>query len=308
MENDVKQKHVAILGAGISGLTAAFRLKEKGHKVTVLEKQLRVGGSIQTIIDNGFLVELGPNSALETTPLIKKLAADLGIADQMIYANQSADKRFILKDGVLHTVPMSPLKFFGSSLFSFRSKLRLLKEPFVARGSGADESLASFVKRRFGGEFLDYAVNPFVAGVYAGDPEDLSVAAAFPKLHQLEVEHGSVLKGAIAGKKERKRKAKKGEVSKQSARLFTFKKGLSTLTEALFDRLKDDVITNADVNCLKTGDGTNGEGAFQVFYEISGETRELRSDAVIISVPAYVAAGLIAKIDETLSERLAEGV
>ena len=156
--------NVIVVGAGISGLTLAWRLHQSGVNVTVLEKNPYPGGTIRTVIDGDWLVESGPNSALDTTPLFQQLFASLGLGDHVRYANAAADKRYILRRGKLHALPMSAGAFLRSSLWTVPGKLRLLKEPFVGKAV-KEESIAEFVDRRLGREFLDYAINPFVAGV-----------------------------------------------------------------------------------------------------------------------------------------------
>ncbi len=163
-------QRVVIIGGGISGLTAAWWLYKGGADVTVLERNTFVGGTMQTLHEDGWLIETGPNSALETTPLFTEMFEGLGILDQRLYADERSNKRYILRNGTLHVLPMSPQAFLASSLWTLTGKLRLLKEPFVGRAE-KEETIAEFVERRLGREFLDYAINPFVAGVYAGNPE-----------------------------------------------------------------------------------------------------------------------------------------
>jgi oxygen-dependent protoporphyrinogen oxidase len=157
-------RDVVIVGAGISGLTVAYYLRRAGVSLTVLDPGDAPGGTMQTLTDGGWMVETGPNSALETTPLFGEMFDGLGIAGERLYAEPAADRRYILRDGVLHPLPMSPGAFVRSSLWSVAGKLRLMKEPFVGRAT-EEETVAQFVRRRLGGEFLDYAINPFVAGV-----------------------------------------------------------------------------------------------------------------------------------------------
>jgi len=225
---------VAILGAGITGLTAAFELKRRGVEVVVFEASDRVGGVIQTIHENGFLVECGPNSILDTHPNIGKLISAIGLNNQKLPANSSAQNRFIVRNGNSIVLPSSPLSFFTSAAFSTKAKLRLLREPFIKSKSNELESLANFVLRRLGQEFLDYAINPFVGGIYAGDPEKLSTAHAFPKLYALEQKHGSLIKGAIKGAKERKKRA---DVASKDAKMFTFTDGMKVLPLRLAEKL-----------------------------------------------------------------------
>src|SRR5690606_10666774 len=180
-------KKIVILGAGITGLTTAYLLNKEGFDVTVLEKKNEVGGSMESVWIDGCLFDRGPNSGLETTPLLAKLVDELNLKDELLYGSREANKRYILRGSKLHPLPMSPMAFFKTDLFSLKAKLRIFAEPFVGRSKdGYYQSIAEFVTRRLGGEFLDYVINPFVAGVYAGDPKQLSVKSAFPKLYALE--------------------------------------------------------------------------------------------------------------------------
>lgn len=166
----------------------------------MIEEAPRPGGVISSVRRNGALYKLGPNSGLDTTPLVNELLAAAGIRGERIDAEAAAAKRYILRDGALVPLPTSPPAFIASPLFSWRAKLALAREPFIARvPAGAEESVAAFVRCRLGTEFLDYAIEPFVAGIYAGDPERLSLPAAFPRLHALEQQHGSLIRGHIAG-------------------------------------------------------------------------------------------------------------
>lgn len=247
-------KSVVIIGGGIAGLTVAFRLKKAGLDVTLFESGSRVGGVMFSTEEDGYLAETGPNTILETSPKVTGIVSDLGLDGEKIYANEASKIRFIVKDRKPVPLPLSPMSFFKSPLFSKGAKLRLLKEPFIeAWDNQYEESLSQFVVRRLGQEFLDYAINPFVAGVYAGEPDHLSVRHALPKLYQLEQKYGSLIKGQIFGAKERK---KREETSKQRARMFSFLHGLKTLPEAfqkaLGDSIQKDTTVN-DVTPMKVG-------------------------------------------------------
>ncbi|MBE2281304.1 MAG: protoporphyrinogen oxidase [Ignavibacteriaceae bacterium] len=273
-------KKVAVLGAGISGLATAFWLKKEGFDVSVFESNEKPGGSVQTDYSEGYLIDFGPNSGLETTPLISKLAEECGISDQMIYANESANKRYILRDDKFHALPTSPGAFIASKLFSFKGKLRIMGEPFIGKSDdGYYQSIAEFVERRLGREFLDYAIDPFVSGVFAGDPSKLSVKSAFPKLYRLEEVYGGLVKGMIKGAKERKRNAEK---SKQTAKMFSFKKGMSQFTNAIADKLGESLTLNKPFQAVKKQpDGT-------YLIEFSSDSEVLSGfDAVICTLPAH---------------------
>ncbi len=233
------QKKIAVIGAGIAGLTLATKLKLAGHQVSIYEASQRVGGAIWTEKKHGFLAELGPNTVLETSPKVAELIDAVGLGDEKIYANEAGQKRFIVRDQKPIALPGSPLGFFLTPLFGILTKLNLFREPFIpAWDNRHEESLADFVLRRLGKEFLDYAINPFVAGVYAGDPKQLSVKHGFAKLYELEQEYGSLIMGQIKGAKKRK---KRGEQSKQKARMISFKGGLGTLPHALAEYLGTDL-------------------------------------------------------------------
>jgi oxygen-dependent protoporphyrinogen oxidase len=228
---------VAIIGAGITGLTAAYRLKQRGIPVTVYEAGDRVGGVIRSVRENGYLAEFGPNSILETSPKIGSLINDLDLGSRCFPSLPSAENRYLVRNKKTVLLPTSPGKFLGTSLFTWRAKLRLLREPFIPPApADVEESVAQFVLRRLGQEFLDYAINPMVAGVYAGNPAKLSVKHAFPKLHALEQKYGSLIKGQIRGAKERRAR---GEVSKQDARKLSFDDGLQVLPDTLASHLPD---------------------------------------------------------------------
>ncbi len=198
-------RSVAIIGAGITGLTAAFYLKRGGVPVTIYEASDRVGGAIQSIMADGYLAEFGPNTILETSPKVTQLVIDAGLASRRMDPAPEARARYVVRYQRPIEMPGSPLGFFTTKLFSGKAKLAVLREPFVpARRHGPEESVAQFVVRRLGQEFLDQAIDALVAGVYAGDPYKLSIPQAFPKLAQLEEHYGSLIKGQIFGARERK--------------------------------------------------------------------------------------------------------
>lgn len=271
---------VAIIGAGITGLTAAFRLKQRGIPVTVYEAGPRAGGVIQTTRRNGYLAEHGPNTCLETSPKITALIRDLDLEKRKLYTDAKAENRYLVRGGKPVLMPGSPLGFFKTPLFSANAKARLFKEPFIARApADVEESVAEFVVRRLGNEFLDYAINPLVAGVYAGDPAKLSVKHAFPKLHALEQKYGSLIKGQFLGARERKRR---GEVSKQNAKKFSFDEGLQVLTDELHVKLAAQVKLKSSVTKVEQ---TSAGWAVTVRTQDREQTQE--HSAVLFTAPAH---------------------
>ncbi len=291
-----------IIGAGISGLTTAFFLKKNGLNVTVLESEGEVGGTMKSKRISGYLVEYGPNSALETTPLFKEIIDEVGISNEMVYANETSNKRYILKEGKLHLLPMKPPEFFKSKLWSLSGKLRIMLEPFHGRAKNPtgdpfwEESLAQFVRRRLGKEFLDYTINPFVAGVYAGDPEKLGVRSAFPRLYALEEKYGGLIVGTIKGARERKKRAEK---SKIAARLFSFNDGMGTLPKAIANYLGNSIILNAKVKSIK-----KDSNHFIIEFEKDGKIEYMTSNVIVVSTPAYIASELVKELSAKLSDAL----
>jgi oxygen-dependent protoporphyrinogen oxidase len=290
-------KNVAVIGAGISGLCSAYWLNKKGYDVHVFEKTGRVGGSIITLKESGYLIDLGPNSALETSDILRELIGELGLEEQKIYGNEAANNRYIVRDGKLFPIPMGPFKFIKTKLFSTKAKLRLLKEPFIKPGDGNDLSLADFVRYRLGEEFLNYAINPFVAGVYAGDPENLSTQAAFPKLYALEQKYGSFIKGAIKGSRERK---KRGEVAKDRAKLFSFIDGMQVFPDTLAAKLKDNIKFGAGIESLK-----KHPSGYELTITHNNQIESRIYDIVILSTPAKNLSQILSGIASAEAKRIA---
>jgi oxygen-dependent protoporphyrinogen oxidase len=283
-------KKIVVIGAGISGLTTAYLLSKKGFDVNIIEKSNVVGGSIESVIENGFLFDRGPNSALETTPVIGQLIYELKLEPELLYASKLANKRYILRNNKLHALPLSPQGLIKTKLFSGKAKLRLMAEPFIGRSEdGYYQSLAEFVKRRLGQEFLDYAINPFVAGVYAGRPEELSVKSAFPKLYALEEKYGGLIIGTIRSIRERKKRA---EIAKQSAKMLSFKSGMIALPKAIEKYFGSNVLLSSEVTSIE-----KTETGFSVSYKKTGATNKIDCDAVLSTIPSYIATDIFTKFD-----------
>ncbi len=288
---------VAVVGAGISGLATAFHLQRRGHAVRVLEAAPRAGGVIGSHRRDGVLYETGPNSTLDTTPLIGALLDAAGIAAERLDATAAAARRYVLRGGRLAPLPTSPGAFLATPLFSIGAKLALAREPFVAPAPpDREETVAAFVRRRLGDEFLDYAIEPFVAGVYAGDPEQLSVQAAFPRLHALEQRYRSLIRAQILGARERGRAHEK---AKNAASSFSFRNGMQTLPDALAHTLRGLETGIRVVEVERADDGT-----FTVHGERTSERAEVRARAVVLAVPADAAAGLVRQLARGAAQAL----
>jgi oxygen-dependent protoporphyrinogen oxidase len=273
-------KRVAVIGGGISGLTTAFLLKRKGLDVTVFEASDAVGGNVQTLRRDGYTIEQGPNSLLRSPRLIELIKL-LRIEDKVLPADPSAKKRYILSGGKLEA--MGP-KSFVNGYFSLKTIIGLVREPFVRSRSPEHESVADFVSRRISSEFLDKAIDPFVSGVYAGDPANLSMRSAFPKLYEMERDHGSLILASVRRKKDRS--------DPDFPRTFSFGGGLRTWIDALAAEIGDGIRTSTPVESIELLES----GRFRV--------NRAEFDAVVIATPAFVAADLIESRDPELARTL----
>jgi len=265
----VPARQVVVIGAGLTGLTAAVALRSRGVGVTVLESSARCGGAVHSEHDEGFLVEHGPNSMMTNDPEVTEFLRTLGLADEII--EPSAKKRFLVRAGRPHALPLGPAAALATPLFSVAGKLRALREPFIAKSAADDESLSSFVGRRLGTEALAYAVEPFVAGIYAGNPEKLSTRWAFPKLWSLEQTHGSLLRGAL-------RRQRTGGAPKT----ISFRHGMGELPNRLAGKL------GADLHCgIRLENLDRSESGWTVAWSQAGASRRATADAVVSTVPAF---------------------
>jgi oxygen-dependent protoporphyrinogen oxidase len=245
-------KPVAVIGAGITGLTAAFYLQQRGVPVVVYEASHRTGGMVHTTLQDGFLTELGPNTIMTNSVAVPQLIRDLNLESRRLLPSATATTRYIVRNGAPVRVPASLPGAIGTNLLSLTAKFRVLAEPFIPKSAFADESLAAFVRRRLGEEFLDHLIDPFVAGVYAGDPDQLSVTHALPKMAALEQGYGSLIKGAVFGGKERR---ERNAPLAGEPRMFSFDKGLRVLTDTLTSRLNGLVVLNCPVHGIERDGG-----------------------------------------------------
>ena len=281
---------VVVIGGGISGLACAYRLQQAGIPVRVLEAGSRPGGVIATREKDGFRFELGPQSFLSTEPLLGLIDA-LGLKGQLVHANPRAP-RYILAGGRLVLAPIAPPSLLTTPLFSARTKWRLFTEILRrTRPPAGDESIAAFVRRKFGDEVLKRLVAPFVSGIYAGDPERLSLRAAFPKLHEFEEQYGSVLRGAM-----KSRPAK----STPRSGLCSFRDGMGTLPKAIAARLGSALLLETSVSSLRHGKA-NGKPWFEVDITRHNHHEMLAANAVVMATPTDVTSQILHDLSDRFS-------
>jgi oxygen-dependent protoporphyrinogen oxidase len=321
-------KRVVIIGGGISGLGAAWSLREHQHQdhedfeVVVIEGKERVGGNIRTELIDGFLIEGGPDCFISEKPWAMELCKRIGLGDALLATNSEFQKTFVLSGGVLHELPegvilMVPTKILPlafSSLITMRGKLRMALEYFVPRRSESseEESLGDFVRRRLGKEVLEKIAEPLIAGIHAGDPETMSVKSSFPKFVEMEQEYGSLIKGMLKRMARLKKNGPgraKGEAAASGKRVtmfMTLKGGLSDLVDELAGRLTGTNHTRIMTGLKVTGVSAEGPGYRVAFDGNSGDSAgsAITADAVIVAAPAYAAAALLEVLDAELAERL----
>lgn len=276
---------VVVVGAGITGLTAAHRLH--AVDVTVLEQAGRVGGVVGTDRADGFTVEAGPNGFRDNVPAVLQLARDLGLGDQLVSASAAAARnRYLFLGDKLQRLPSGPLGLLTTPILSLRGKFELLAEPFRGRRrSHDDESIAAFARRRFGKEVADTFVDGLVTGIYAGDPERLSVRSCFPRLVEMEEQAGSIIRGFLRSARAKRREA--------PVRMWSFRGGMGVLVEALREKLPKPPLCGVRVRRVeRTADGwlVRGEGADR-----------WPADAVVLACPAHAQAEMLADLDPELS-------
>lgn len=290
-------KDVVILGAGITALTTAHHLKKRGIDFVLLDQADRVGGVINTTAEKGYVYEWGPNSGVVGNVEVLRLFEDLNGACELEIANENVKKRYVLKDGKWEALPSSLMKAVKTPLFTLRDKFRILGEPFRAAGKNPEETLADMVKRRMGQSFLDYAIDPFIIGVYAGDPNRLVPKYALPKLYNLEQHYGSFIKGTIRKKFE----PITDEEKKVTRDVFSVVGGLSSLTLALESRIGNENI--------QLGISNLQVKPFEKYYIVSyinqdGVKVELETKKVISTIGAHQLDKVTPFIDQKLLTKI----
>lgn len=276
-----------VVGAGISGLVCAYALRKAGIDAQVVEASGRPGGVICSERRDGYLLELGPQSFAGTAPL-RQICRELGIEGELLEAPRKAP-RFVLTGGTLREVPLSPPAFFASSIFGIGTKWSVLRDVFgTSHPPEQDESIAAFVRRRFSAELLEKLVDPFVSGIYAGDPEQLSLRGTFPQLYEVEKSAGSVVRGMM-------RLGRTKNARRERSSLLTFREGNETLIRALAANLGNALRCNAEVIAIQRRTKGSVEG-YEVCLSAAGRDETLEVDHLILATPTNAAAELLRQV------------
>jgi oxygen-dependent protoporphyrinogen oxidase len=277
----------AVVGGGLSGLATALSAKRDGKQVRLFEKNSRPGGKVKTLHEDGYVVELGPLGFLDREPGFAQFRQDLNL--DLIPADVAVKKRFLLHQGHLCELPSGPLSLLSSPLLSWSGKLRLLAEPFISSSSKNSEELSAetvreFARRRLGVEASDRFFEPFVSGIFAGDPEKLSIAAAFPRLHQFEKDFGSIFRGALQERRRRKKRQAAGEAV-ESMQTLTCQTGMQAMVEAMVSALGDKYLGGTGVTSL------HKEGGEWRLQDDTGRTHHAKK--IVLALPGAAAEKLL---------------
>lgn len=298
-------KQAIIVGGGISGLATAWILREKAREqgidlaITLLEKENRLGGKIWSRKEEGFLCEWGPNGFLDSKPQTLDLCRDLKADSRLLRSNDNARKRFIFSGGILNRLPENGPSFLKSSLISWPGKFRLAMEPFIPKFQGdEDETLADFGRRRLGEEALNKLIAPMVSGIFAGDPETMSLKSCFPRIAELEAEYGGLIKAMIRLAKKKKAEIAAGKAVASAAGpggvLTSFRGGIQDLTDILAAELGVTVIRSGE-EVVKVAKGDS------VPWRVVTAKGELTADAILLATPAYASADFLEETDPAIS-------
>ena len=278
-------QEVIILGGGISGLSAAWFLHQKGIPFRLIEKKSETGGAIHSKKIQGSIMDFGPNSLRDRTGKVRKMAEDLGISNDLIQISEAFKTRYIVRHNKLQSLSPSISSLISTNILSVKAKLRLLKEPFIKRGTSEDESIGDFLERRIGREAVEYLLDPVFSGIYAGDVSQMSKKSILPKLSGFEQNYGSIAWGAIRSKKEKK------EIKPM---VLSFREGIQQLTDGITRHISDRVV-HEEVTSL----GKSEKG-----YKVVTEEDEYFSRNIISCIPAYSLGRILEGFEPDLSAEL----
>lgn len=280
-----KENNVLVLGGGISGLAVAWNLYKAGIPFKLIEKKAETGGVISSHITHDTVLDFGPNSLRDRDGSIRKLAEEVGLRDEIVQISEAFKTRFIVRNKKLHALTPSPLTFLTTKVISGKSKLRVLAEPFISKGSSEDESMGAFLERRIGKEAVEYLVDPVFSGIYAGDIYRISKKEILPKLAENEQKFGSIVMGALRSKRE------KPEIKPM---VLTFRKGIQQLTEAISTELSDHILNEEVTGIRKTKRG----------FEVETSEQKYHAEKVISCLPAHSLSSVLNGFDPALSQTL----
>lgn len=291
---------ILIIGAGLTGLTTAFTLASKGKNVQILERMERPGGQILTHNEDGFTFESGPNTGSISNPEVAELFVELekisGGKCKLETAPDAAKRRLIWKGDKFHALPSGLGSAISTPLFTLGDKFRILGEPWRKKGENPDESIAELTRRRLGKSFVDYAVDPFLSGVYAGDPNTLITRYALPKLYNLEQNYGSFVRGAM--KKAKEPKTDRDRLA--TKKVFSAVGGLSNITKAMSDYLGDRItlgIKNLKITPM-------GSGWMASFTDKDGNTQSINALQVVTTCGSYVLPEILPFIEPSMMQKI----
>ncbi len=270
---------IVILGGGISGLSLAYALKKAGKEFLLLEEDKQVGGKIKSIQQDGYSFELGPNTVLINNKEIKNLLDDLGLSKDIIQPDEEAvKKRFVLYEGKMEALPSGPGAIFTSKLLSLRSIFKVISELFNNNIVAEEESLAGFIRRRLGNQIYENFVYPFVTGIYAGNPEKMTMDYTLKILKEAELKHGGIIKGMVKIMKQKKLDNESTNLPKQ--KIFTFKEGLQTLPISIAEYCGSSILCNAGVSKIE-----KSESGYSMTYKSGNQSKNIVASTVVSTLP-----------------------
>lgn len=294
-------KQILIAGGGISGLSLLHYLKKKytGRKdveIRLIEKNEYLGGTIRTISEGPFRFETGPNGFLSSKPQTSELVKEMGLESSLLNATPESKRRYLSLKNTLHEIKASPVAFLSFKPFTFWDKLRVPMEAFVAKGTNPNETVYEFGARRLGKNFAELFLDAMVTGIYGGDVRELHLKATFPRIHEIEQTHGSLIRGMIKlGLAKRKEPREKRFNAEPKGSLLSFKGGMSELIEALAKRYKDSISIGEKVESLLRANNR---------FIVQTEKAEYSCDEVFLCAPAYHAAETLFHFNKVLTQEL----
>lgn len=296
---------IVVAGAGVTGLSIAHAIRQRDPRadLVVIEGNNQPGGNVKTEIVDGYLCEWGADGFLDNAPDTLRLVQEIGLQDRLLPSRDSARRRFIYSNGVLHEVPASPLAFLRSGLLSPAGKARIAWEPFARRRPVGDETIHDFAARRIGEQAASVMIDSMVSGIFAGDASALSLRACFPKMWQMETDYGGLFRALIAT---RKRRRKEDAVGAPAGRLTSFVGGMAELINALAESLGPAVRVSSPVVELQHGQFAHAytPGWPRQGYRVVTPRGSFEADAVVLTGPSSEAAALVRPFDSTLASLL----